>query len=106
MPKLKKIICEICGVGEGKPEILDLHHIIPRSQAECSNSKLNLVVLCKFCHSKLHLLKDKLVILGTIPSTKLPYGRTVIYEIDGKRNINVEPIKPPALPSIKIPEKK
>jgi hypothetical protein len=101
--KLKKIICEVCGDGENHPEILDYHHIIERHKVESNNNMLNLAILCASCHRRCH---QNIKIIGVIPSTKMPYGRTLIYEIDGIRNIlGVEPIPIPELPNIKIRNK-
>lgn len=78
--------CEIDTCEE--TECLHLHHIIPRTDPETSNNLFNLCIVCPNCHSKIHA--GKLKILGIIPSTKLPNKRTVIYEVNGKRNIDIE----------------
>ena len=89
----EKIQCEVC--DEKDTCTLELHHIIPRSDPRCTNHPFNLTVICSSCHSKHH--HGDLNILGLIPSTKLPYGRTLIYELNGVRNIDVD-LPPPPLP--------
>jgi len=81
--KLIKNKCEIEGCEE--TEFLHLHHIIERTEAETTNHDLNLVILCDKHHKYVHL--NKLKIIGIFPSTKAPNYRTVVYELDGKRNI-------------------
>ena len=81
--KLEKIECEICGCKD--IEVLHKHHITARVELNTSNDPMNLLVCCSNCHNKIHFKKIK--IIGIYPSTKLPYGRTVIYELDGKQNI-------------------
>ena len=98
MKKLQKIVCEIC--GEKDTSILDYHHILERTEIGSNNHQNNLAILCKNCHGRNHL--GNLKVIGIIPSTKMPYGRTLIYEENGMRNIDVDPIPIPALPSIKV----
>jgi hypothetical protein len=81
--KLEKIECEICGCKE--IETLHRHHVVERKELNTSNDPMNLLITCANCHTKIHFKKIK--IIGIYPSTRLPYGRTVIYEIDGKQNI-------------------
>lgn len=103
---MKKIVCEICDGYSNCPEILEIHHVIPRSSVLCSNSWAGLICLCPVCHSKIHLTKGKLTVIGFVNSTKMPYKRTAIFEIDGKRNIEgIDPVPIPALNCIKIRSK-
>lgn len=84
--KPEKVACEVC--GEKDKNVLDLHHIIPRTEPECTNSGMNLAVLCSTCHRKVHL--GNLKILGVYPSTSKT-GRTLVYELDGVKNLDIEP---------------
>jgi hypothetical protein len=84
--KLIKNKCEIEGCNE--VDNLHLHHIIERTDLNTNNDPFNLVILCpnhhNYCHSK------KLKIIGIFPSTKKPNNRIVVYELDGKKNIDIE----------------
>ena len=84
--KLIKNKCEIetCNVSE--PKLLHFHHIIERTEANTNNHDFNLAILCANCHALTHT--GKLKIIGVFPSTKLPNKRVLIYELDGKRNID------------------
>lgn len=104
MKKLQKIVCEIC--GEKDKDTLDYHHIYEQAKDadKCTNHPFNLAIICSNCHKKIHA--GTIEVLGLIPSTQIPYGRSLLYSVGGIKNIpDIEPIKPPALPSIKIPEK-
>lgn len=81
--KPPKIKCEVC--GENNKEVLDHHHIIPRTDPNCTNHGLNLAVICSNCHRKTHA--NILKIIGVYPSTS---GRVLIYEIDGKKNLDID----------------
>lgn len=81
--KLIKNKCEIEGCNE--TDHLHLHHIIERTEANTSNNILNLSILCPNHHNYVH--SGRIKIIGVYPSTKLPNNRTLIYELDGKRNI-------------------
>ena len=76
--------CEICGNADKK--ILHEHHIIERTELNTSNHEMNLCVICPNCHGLVH--SGKLEIIGIYPSTKPPLGRSVIFSMDGKRNID------------------
>jgi len=78
--------CEIenCEVRE----CLHLHHIIERTEINTTNHDMNLCILCPNHHSFVH--KGLLKIIGIFPSTKLPNNRTLVYELDGKRNLDIE----------------
>jgi len=84
--KLKKIECEICGTRD--VETLHKHHIVERTELGTSNHPMNLAIVCANCHNKIHAGLIK--IIGPYPSTQLPYGRTLVYEIDGKKNIDID----------------
>jgi hypothetical protein len=75
--------CEIDGCEVR--ECLHLHHIVPRTDINTTNNSFNLCILCPTHHSYVHA--GRLKIIGIYPSTKLPNKRVVIYELDGKRNI-------------------
>lgn len=85
MSKLIKNKCEIesCNVTDSK--LLELHHIIERTELNTTNHDFNLAILCANCHAMTHT--GRLKIIGVYPSTLPPNGRTLIYELDGKRNI-------------------
>ena len=77
--------CEIegCEIRDG----LQLHHIIERTEENTTNHPLNLCILCGTHHNFVHL--GKLKIIGIYPSTQLPNKRTVVYELDGIKNIDI-----------------
>ena len=81
--KLIKNKCEIEGCEE--TDNLHLHHIIERTEINTTNHEFNLSILCPNHHNYVH--SGRLKIIGVYPSTKLPNMRTLIYELDGKRNI-------------------
>jgi hypothetical protein len=83
--KLHKKFCEIEGCPMTDPAALEHHHIIERTEIGTSNDNFNLAVICANHHSLLHA--GRLKIIGVYPSTK-PFGRTLIYELDGKMNIS------------------
>ncbi len=84
--KLIKEKCEIESCNVTDPNLLHLHHFIERTEINTNNDNLNLVILCANCHALTH--SNKLKIIGIFPSTRLPNKRTVIYELNGKRNID------------------
>lgn len=83
--KLIKNKCEIESCNVTDPNLLELHHIIERTELNTTNHDLNLAILCANCHALTHT--DHLKIIGVFPSTKLPNKRTLVYELDGKRNV-------------------
>lgn len=83
--KLVKNKCEIETCTVSDPNLLELHHIIERTEANTTNHSFNLAILCANCHAMTHT--GRLKIIGVYPSTQLPNARTLIYELDGKRNI-------------------
>jgi len=83
--KLIKEKCEIESCNVTDPNLLHLHHIIERTETNTNNHDYNLAILCANCHTLVHA--NKLKIIGLYPSTKLPNKRILIYELDGKRNI-------------------
>lgn len=86
MKKFKSLIlnkCEIEGCNE--TENLHAHHIIERTEENTNNNVFNLAILCPNCHFKVH--SNSIKIIGVYPSTKLPNKRTLIYQINGKKNI-------------------
>lgn len=68
--------------------LLELHHIVPRTEENTTNNPINLAILCcshhKMCDG------DRLKIIGIFPSTKLPNKRTLVYELDGVKNIDID----------------
>lgn len=85
MSKLIKNKCEIESCNVTDPKLLELHHIIERTELNTTNHDFNLAILCANCHAMTHT--GRLKIIGVYPSTQLPNKRTLIYELDGKRNI-------------------
>jgi hypothetical protein len=84
----KKLILDKCEIeGCNISECLELHHIIERTELNTNNHPDNLCILCPTHHSYVH--KGLLKIIAIYPSTKPPNGRTVIYEMDGKRNLDI-----------------
>lgn len=86
--KLKKLIkskCEIETCNETDEKVLHLHHIIERTELNTNNHPFNLAILCSNCHNKVHAGKIKLI--GIYPSTKPPNNRVLVYEMDGKKNV-------------------
>jgi hypothetical protein len=83
--KLIKNKCEIESCPVTDPKLLHLHHIIERTEVNTTNDPFNLAILCANCHGLTHI--GRLKIIGVYPSTQLPNKRTLIYELDGKRNI-------------------
>ena len=89
--KSKKLIknkCEIESCNVSDPNLLHLHHIIERTQINTTNHPSNLAILCANCHALTHT--GKLKIIGVYPSTKLPNCRTLIYELNGKKNLDID----------------
>lgn len=84
--KLIKNKCEIDSCSE--TENLHLHHIIERTEENTNNNDFNLCILCPNHHNYVH--SGKLKIIGIYPSTKLPNGRSVVYELNGKKNIDLD----------------
>lgn len=84
--KLIKNKCEIESCNVIDSNLLQLHHIIERTEEHTTNNNFNLAILCSNCHLLTHC--GRLKIIGVYPSTKLPNGRTLIYELDGKKNID------------------
>jgi len=95
-----KVKCEVC--GELDVKILEKHHIIPRTDLNCTNDDLNIAVLCASCHSKFHT--GSLKIIGVFPSTA---GFTLVYELNGKKNLDLdEPYLQPKKKEMKLLTKK
>jgi hypothetical protein len=84
--KLIKNKCEIESCQIDMVEALHFHHIIERTMVNTTNHPFNLAILCAVHHELVH--SGRLKIIGVYPSTRPPNGRTLIYELDGKRNIN------------------
>jgi hypothetical protein len=86
--KLIKAKCEIVSCGVEDPALLHLHHIIERTEINTTNNEFNLAILCANCHAMTHA--GRLKIIGVYPSTQPPNGRTLVYELDGKRNVDID----------------
>jgi hypothetical protein len=88
MKKQKLILnkCEIENCNE--TQFLHKHHIIERTEINTNNSTWNLAILCPNHHTYTH--HGRLKIIGIFPSTKLPNNRTLVYELDGKKNIDID----------------
>lgn len=87
MSKLIKNKCEIETCTISDPLLLELHHIIPRTDINTTNNDFNLAILCCNCHKLLD--GGKLKIIGAYPSTKPPNGRTLVYELHGVKNVDL-----------------
>ena len=83
--KLVKKVCEIC--GEDNVSTLHRHHIVERTNPDCTNGWGNVCIICANCHNKIHSTPPQITIIGIFPSTKLPYRRTLVYEKNGQANI-------------------
>lgn len=83
--KLIKNKCEIEGCEVTDKDALHFHHIIERTQINTTNNPFNLAILCAVHHELTH--SGRLKIIGVYPSTCPPNGRTLVYELDGKKNI-------------------
>ncbi|CAB4197119.1 HNHc domain containing protein [uncultured Caudovirales phage] len=86
--KLIKSQCEIDGCTVNIPEALHFHHIIERTDINTNNSPYNLAIICGTHHSYVHC--GKLRIIGVYPATKPPNNRILVYELDGKKNIDID----------------
>lgn len=84
--KLIKHACEIC--GDNNKKILHLHHIIERTEANTNNHPFNLAIICPNCHSLVH--DGSIRIIGIYPSTEPPNGRTLVFEKNGTKNIDLD----------------
>lgn len=81
--RLVPVICEIC--KEDDKATLHKHHIVERTDPNTSNDDMNLAIVCSNCHNKIH--HGNIEVIGVFPSTQLPYGRTLVYKVDGVCNI-------------------
>lgn len=88
MSKLIKNKCEIESCTVSDPDLLELHHIIDRVKLNTTNHDFNLAILCCNCHKSID--SGRLKIISIYPSTKLPNKRTLVYELDGKKNIDLD----------------
>lgn len=86
--KLIKNKCEIESCTVSDPDLLELHHHIERTQENTNNNNFNLCILC--CNHHKMIDSGKLKIVGIFPSTKLPNKRTLIYELDGVKNMDID----------------
>lgn len=84
--KRPKIQCEVC--GEKDIKILERHHIIPRTDPDCTHDDFNIAILCPSCHSKVHT--GSLRIIGVFPGTRPPSGVILVYELDGVKNVDID----------------
>lgn len=83
---MKKLVLNKCEIEECNiTECLHVHHIIERTKINTTNNIMNLCILCPNHHNFAH--KGLLKIIGVFPSTRPPNNRTLVYELDGKRNI-------------------
>ena len=86
--KLQKNKCEIEGCSITEKEALHFHHIIERTEVNTTNNVLNIAILCSVHHAFVH--SKRLKIIGVYPSTQLPNRRTLVYELDGEKNIDID----------------
>lgn len=85
--KLIKNRCEIEGCNITDPNALQLHHICERTEENTTNHPINLAIICSVHHDLTH--SGRLKIIGVFPSTKPPNGRTLVYVLDGKKNVDI-----------------
>jgi hypothetical protein len=83
--RLIKNRCEIDGCGMTDPNALHLHHIIERTEQNTTNHNYNLAIICANHHELVHA--GRLRIIGVYPATIPPNNRILVYELDGKRNV-------------------
>jgi hypothetical protein len=83
--KLIKNKCEIEDCQVTDPSLLHIHHIIERTEINCSNDPWNCAILCANHHLALH--NGKIKIIGPYPATVPPNNRILVYEIDGIKNV-------------------
>lgn len=86
--KLVKNKCEIETCTINDVSLLELHHIIERTEINTTNHSFNLAILCGTHHAMTHT--GRLKIIGVFPSTRLPNKRTLVYELDGKKNVDID----------------
>ena len=97
--KRPKIACEVC--GESNKSVLHSHHIVERGEINSNNNDYNIGIVCSNCHNKIHA--GELRIIGVFPGTKPPTGRILIYELNGKKNIDIDdPYYTPTPPSMRL----
>ena len=83
-----KLILDKCEIdGCDIAVCLHKHHIIERTQENTTNHNDNIAILCPNHHNFVH--KNLIKIIGVYPSTKLPNNRTLVYELNGKKNIDI-----------------
>lgn len=85
--KLIKNKCEIESCNITNPNVLELHHIIPRTNKNSSHHPYNLAILCPTHHKMIDT--GELQIISIYPSTKQPNNRTLIYILNGIKNIDI-----------------
>jgi hypothetical protein len=91
MKRSRKIIkdkCEIEGCDVTESGALHLHHIIERTEVNTTNNSFNLAILCATHHAFVHC--NRLKIIGVYPATKPPNNRILVYELDGRKNIDLD----------------
>ena len=83
-----KLILDKCEIeGCEITDCLEKHHIIPRCDLNTTNNTFNIAILCPYHHA---LIGTRLKIIGIYPSTTPPNGRLLVYELDGKKNIDID----------------
>lgn len=86
--KYEKLILNKCEVGNcQETKNLHKHHIIPRTEINTNNHPMNLAILCPSHHALAH--SGELKIIGLFPSTKMPNKRTLVYELNSVKNIDI-----------------
>jgi len=84
-PKLILNKCELDFCNETVD--LHLHHHVERTEENTTNNPWNLCILCPNCHAKIH--SGSIKVIGVFPSTQLPNGRTLVYEMNGVKNLDI-----------------
>lgn len=84
----RKLILNKCEIeGCNITDCLELHHIIEQHNLNTTNHNYNLAILCPYHHA---LVGTKLRIIGVYPATIPPNNRILVYELDGKKNIDID----------------
>ncbi|HVI42064.1 MAG TPA: hypothetical protein VM577_15540 [Anaerovoracaceae bacterium] len=86
--KRPKLQCEIDNCGVTDTALLHRHHIVERTEVGTCNDDFNLAIICANHHALVHA--GRLRIIGVFPGTRPPTGRVLVYELDGKKNFDVD----------------
>lgn len=68
MPTKRKLLvehCEVCGFSDKRA--INAHHIIPKTDINCTNDESNLAYVCANCHNLIHA--NEIIIEGRYMTT-------------------------------------